>query len=62
MDTEKEKKPDAGQYDGQFADPQQLVDFGAAVNRDDRGNIYTLTIVGQVEGHQVLPETAKATK
>lgn len=62
MDTEKEKKPDSGQYDGQFADPQQLVDFGAAVNRDDRGNIYTLTIVGQVEGHQVLPETAKATK
>lgn len=62
MDTEKEKKTDAGQYDGQFADPQQLVDFGAAVNRDDRGNIYTLTIVGQVEGHQVLPETAKATK
>lgn len=62
MDTEKEKKSDAGQYDGQFADPQQLVDFGAAVNRDDRGNIYTLTIVGQVEGHQVLPETAKATK
>ena len=62
MDTEKEKKTDACQYDGQFADPQQLVDFGAAVNRDDRGNIYTLTIVGQVEGHQVLPETAKATK
>lgn len=62
MDTEKEKKSDACQYDGQFADPQQLVDFGAAVNRDDRGNIYTLTIVGQVEGHQVLPETAKATK
>ena len=26
------------------------------------GNIYTLTIIGQVEGHQVLPETAKTTK
>ena len=28
--------------------------------KDDR--IYTLTIIGQVEGHQVLPETCKTTK
>ena len=41
---------------------QRIVDFGAAVSRSERGNIYTLTIVGQVEGHQVLPETAKSTK
>ena len=26
------------------------------------GGIYTLTIIGQVEGHQVLPENAKTTK
>ena len=41
---------------------QRIVDFGASVSRNKRGNIYTLTIVGQVEGHQVLPETAKTTK
>ena len=41
---------------------QRIVDFGASVSRNKRGNIYTLTIVGQVEGHQVLPETAKSTK
>ena len=41
---------------------QRIVDFGSAVSRNERGNIYTLTIVGQVEGHQVLPETAKSTK
>lgn len=41
---------------------QRIVDFGSAVSRNARGNIYTLTIVGQVEGHQVLPETAKSTK
>ena len=41
---------------------QQLVDMGAAVTRSRRGNIYTLTIIGQVEGHQVLPETTKTTK
>ena len=28
----------------------------------EKGNIYTLTIIGQVEGHQVLPETCKTTK
>ena len=60
MDTEKKHREDGG-HDG-LGDPQQLVDFGAAINRDSRGNIYTLTIVGQVEGHQVLPETAKTTK
>ena len=37
---------------------QQITELGASKN----GNIYTLTIIGQVEGHQVLPETAKTTK
>lgn len=41
---------------------QRIMDFGSAVSCNERGNIYTLTIVGQVEGHQVLPETAKSTK
>ena len=43
-------------------DPQMLVDLGSAVTRSKRGNIYTLTIVGQVEGHQLASETAKTTK
>lgn len=41
---------------------QRLIDLGSAVTRSSRGNIYTLTIVGQVEGHQVLPENTKSTK
>ena len=48
--------------DGRSGDSQRIFDFGSAVSRSERGNIYTLTIVGQVEGHQVLPETAKSTK
>ena len=40
----------------------RLMDLGSAVNRSSRGNVYTLTIIGQVEGHQVLPETTKTTK
>ncbi len=41
---------------------QQVVDFGASVTRSPHGNIYTLTIIGQIEGHQILPETVKTTK
>ena len=37
-------------------------DLGADLTRSKNGNIYTLTIIGQVEGHQVLPETVKSTK
>ena len=40
----------------------QIVELGSDVTRSSKGNIYTLTIIGQVEGHQVLPETAKTTK
>ena len=40
----------------------QTVELGASLTRTSRGNIYTLTIIGQIEGHQVLPETAKTPK
>lgn len=40
----------------------QIVELGSDVTKNGRGNIYTLTIIGQVEGHQVLPETVKSTK
>ncbi len=43
-------------------DRHQLQELGTALTKNDRGNIYTLTIIGQVEGHQILPETAKTTK
>ena len=39
-----------------------IIELGSDVTRSSKGNIYTLTIIGQVEGHQVLPETAKTTK
>ena len=41
---------------------EQIVELGADITKSKKGNIYTLTIIGQVEGHQVLPETAKTTK
>lgn len=41
---------------------EQVMEFGSDVTKSSRGNIYTLTIIGQVEGHQVAPETVKTTK
>lgn len=39
-----------------------IVELGSDLTRSAQGNIYTLTIIGQIEGHQVLPETCKTTK
>lgn len=41
---------------------EQVVELGTNVTKSSKGNIYTLTIIGQVEGHQVLPENVKTTK
>ena len=41
---------------------EQVIELGSDITKSSKGNIYTLTIIGQVEGHQVLPETAKTTK
>ena len=41
---------------------EQVVELGSDITKSSKGNIYTLTIIGQVEGHQILPETVKSTK
>ena len=41
---------------------EQVREFGSALLEGKHGSIYTLTIIGQVEGHQLLPETVKTTK
>ena len=41
---------------------EQLVQLGSDVTKGKDGSIYTLTIIGQVEGHQVLPDNCKTTK
>ena len=48
--------------DNKKQEQEQIVELGSDITKSKRGNIYTLTIIGQVEGHQVLPETAKTTK
>ncbi len=46
--------------DKNTSDP--IVSLGADVTQSLHGRIYTLTIIGQIEGHQVLPDTVKTTK
>ena len=41
---------------------EQIVELGSDITQSKEGKIYTLTIIGQVEGHQVLPENCKTTK
>ena len=41
---------------------EQITELGSDITKSEKGSIYTLTIIGQVEGHQVLPENCKTTK
>ncbi len=40
----------------------RIQDLGSGVTKSEKGNIYILTIIGQIEGHQAAPETVKTTK
>lgn len=40
----------------------RIIELGSDISKSSKGNIYTLTIIGQVEGHMIAPETVKTTK
>jgi ATP-dependent protease ClpP protease subunit len=40
----------------------QIKDMGSTTTKSDKGVIHCLTIVGQIEGHQILPQETKSTK
>ena len=41
---------------------ERIEDLGAGMMKTGRGTVYILTVIGQIEGHQVQPETVKTTK
>ena len=41
---------------------QNITQLGSTLIRNGKGTIYVLTIVGQIEGHQILPPSSKTTK
>ena len=61
-ETKQTNETVGGEDDGADLRQQQSVDMGSSVIRTERGTIHTLTIVGQIEGHQILPPSAKTTK
>lgn len=50
------------QQDDSSREQELLTELGAATTKTSRGTIYTLTIIGQIEGHQVLPDNVKTTR
>ena len=58
MDESQEKE------EQQTSEPiiQPILDLGSSLIQTDKGTIYVLTIVGQIEGHQMLPPSSKSTK
>lgn len=54
---EQEKNPDSVKEER-----ERIKELGSDITKGSDGNIYTLTIIGQIEGHQVLPENVKTTK
>lgn len=60
-DAEKEKK-NLSQVDGDIAQTLQMAEDTGSVTTNGRHRIHCMTIVGQIEGHYILPGETKATK
>jgi len=58
-ETKKTTQPDEEQDDQQT---QSILDFGSAMTRTAHGNVYCLTIIGQIEGHSTAGQGTKTTK
>ena len=56
-DTQAEAQPEA-----ERVRREDILEFGSVTARGPRASIHCLTIVGQVEGHQILPPQNKTTK
>ena len=60
--NERDREENGNGMSGMDQRQQQIVDMGSSTVTTARGTIHTLTIVGQVEGHQILPPSTKSTK
>ena len=58
MSEDKEKKDIAQPEENS----ENIKDFGSSCIKNSKGNIHCLTIVGQIEGHMLLPPQNKTTK
>lgn len=61
MDHQTEKQSD-NQDTSMEQNLQPILQFGSSLIQTKHGTIHILTIVGQIEGHQLLPTNSKSTK
>ncbi len=61
-ETKADQKNEEAREDSMEDRQQQAVDMGSSTIRTKDGTIHTLTIVGQIEGHQEAPSGSKTTK
>ncbi len=57
-----ENKNDENTKSDQSDELKQIKEMGSVTSFDGKHNIYCLTIIGEIEGHNVLPEQSKTTK
>ena len=65
LDTTKPMEPNEPEQnlkDGGKDTTQSILDFGSAMTRTSHGNVYCLSIIGQIEGHTTANNNAKTTK
>ena len=62
MSDEKQKGNDSGLQANTDNNNQSITDFGVSSIKNSGGNIQCLTVVGQIEGHMLLPPQNKTTK
>ena len=60
MDSKKEKNCENSKKTNEKL--EEIKDFGSVSTFDGKHKIYCLTIIGEIEGHNVLPEQSKTTK
>ncbi len=60
-DRKEETVPERDQIIGEYQ-RAQIKDMGSTTTASTKGVIHCLTIVGQIEGHQILPQETKTTK
>ena len=57
-----EEKKETGKSDERKAQLEEIKDMGSVAAFDGKHKIYCLTVIGEIEGHSVLPEQNKTTK
>ena len=65
LETTKPTEPneaEQSQKDGGKDAAQSILDFGSAMTRTSHGNVYCLSVIGQIEGHTTAGNQTKTTK